>query len=128
MFDPTGTIVVSGGGDDGIIRVGPASGGEPHWLVGHEGGVNQVAVSPEGRWIVSSGVDGTLRLWPMPDLDEPPLHKLPREEFLQILRAQTNLRVVAAPKSDTGYRIDWDNPAFRSWDDVPTWGAPRKKP
>ena len=30
----------------------------------------------------SSGEDNTLRLWPMPDLDKPPLQTLPRDELI----------------------------------------------
>ena len=136
VFDPTGTLVVSGG-YEGIIRVGPVTGEEPHWIIG-QGYINQVAVSPDGKWILSSGDDGTLRLWPMPDLDEPPLQTLPREELLAVLRAQTNLRVTPADEAPanfnstyraTGYEFTWENPAFESWDDLPpTWGPPRKEP
>ena len=128
VFDPTGTIVVSGG-KDGILRVGRASGEASHWLVGHQGMINQVEVSPDGRWILSSGEDGTLRLWPMPDLDTPPLQALPHNELLDVLRAQTNLRVTPDPGSSTGYHVTGENPDFRSWDDLPPiWGPPERKP
>lgn len=49
---------------DGIIRL---SGGftwqEALTLEGHEGGVNSVAFSPDGKRIVSSGQDGTIKVW-----------------------------------------------------------------
>ena len=32
-------------------------------LVGHDSGVDAVAVAPDGRWLVSSGSDGTVRIW-----------------------------------------------------------------
>ena len=119
VFDPTGKLVVSAGGN--IVRVGRVSGEEPHVLIGHESWVTQVTVSPDGKWIASSGADGTLRLWPMPDLDRPPLHALPVEELLEVLRAQTNLRMVPNPESPGDFQLLIENPGFRSWDDVPTW-------
>jgi WD40 repeat protein len=119
VFDPTGKIVVSASGFS--VSVGRVSGEEPHALLGHESWVTQVAVSPDGNWIASSGADGTLRLWPMPDLDRPPLHALPHEELLEVLRSQTNLRMVPNPESPGDYQLSIENPGFHSWDDVPTW-------
>ena len=42
---------------DGVVRVGPASGEEPHLLLGHAGPVQTVAVSPDGSWIASASPD-----------------------------------------------------------------------
>jgi DNA-binding winged helix-turn-helix (wHTH) protein/WD40 repeat protein len=117
-LDPSGTAAVTGS-DDGVLRVGPVSGGAPYWLVGHRGRVMTVAVSPDGRWIASGGVDGTIRLWPMPDLAKTPLNALPHPELLACLRALTNLRVVPDP----------DNPEnsvvragpFPGWETTPGW-------
>lgn len=90
-----------------------------HLLVGHEGSVDCVAVSPDGRWVATSGEDNTLRLWPMPDLSNPPLHTLPHDELLAKLHPLTNLRVVRAPESPAGWRIEVG--PFPGWKDVPTW-------
>ena len=105
-------------GPDGVL-VGRLSGDAAHLLVGHEGSVQAVAISPDGRWVATSGEDNTLRLWPMPDLTKPPLHTLPHDELLAKLKSLTNLRVVRDPKSPAGWRIDVA--PFPGWKDVPTW-------
>jgi WD40 repeat protein len=47
-LDPTARIAVTGSAD-GIVRVGPVTGQEPHLLYGHQGWVLCVAVSPDGK-------------------------------------------------------------------------------
>ncbi len=116
--DAEGIIVVSGD-EDGVIRVGPADGGEPHALLGHSGQIRALAVDPLGRWIASSGQDNTIRLWPMPDLSKPPLHALPREELIAKLKTLTNLRVVRDSKSSTGWKLTVG--PFPGWETVPAW-------
>jgi WD40 repeat protein len=117
-LDPQGTTLVTGD-SDGVIRVGPLTGEEPHLLIGHTGRVMSVAVSPDGRTIASGSNDGTIRLWPMPDLSKPPLHTLPHDELLAKLKSLTNLRAVRDPASDTGWKIEIG--PFPGWKDVPTW-------
>ncbi|MCG6925739.1 MAG: hypothetical protein LJF30_10550, partial [Acidobacteria bacterium] len=116
-LDPSGRIVVSGG-EDGVVRVGPATGEEPHLLFGHTGPVQTVAVSPDGRWIASASSDG-VRLWPMPDVAKTPFHTLPYEELMAKLRALTNLEVVADESASTGYRVEVG--PFPGWEEVPGW-------
>ena len=88
-------------------------------MVGHQGLIDRVAISPDLQWIASTGWDNTLRLWPMPDLDQPPLHTLPHDELIAKLESLTNLRAVRDPESSTGWSIALD--PFPGWKEVPTW-------
>jgi WD40 repeat protein len=118
-LSPDGDIWVSSE-PDGSILVGRIDGGEPHLLLGHDGLIYPAAtVSPDGLWIASSGAEGTLRLWPMPDLSKPPLHTLPHEELIAKLKGLTNLRAVRDPESSTGWKIEVG--PFPGWAEVPEW-------
>jgi WD40 repeat protein len=117
-LDASGTVAVTGD-RDGLVRVGRLGQGEPHLLAGHSGTVRRVAISPDLRWVASAGEDNTLRLWPMPDLDRPPLHTLPHDELIAKLRSLTNLRAVPDPEAPNGWSIELD--AFPGWKDAPAW-------
>jgi WD40 repeat protein len=117
VLDPSGRILVSGG-EDGAVRVGPATGEEPHLLLGHTARVGHVVVSPDGRWVVSVA-GNEVRLWPMPDVSKPPFHTLPYPELMAKLGAMTNVQVVEDRSSPTGYKLDVG--PFPGWKDVPTW-------
>jgi WD40 repeat protein len=116
-LDTPGTILATAD-RDGVTRVGPITGEEPHLLLGGPGHVRGVAISSDGRWIAAGKhFEPTVDLWPMPT--GRPFHTLPHAEFLDRLRALTCMRAVPDRKSPTGYRLD---PApFRGWGKVPTW-------
>jgi WD40 repeat protein len=121
-YRPPLTSVIATAEIDGEIRVGPVFGGsEPHLLLGHEGVANLTAVSPDGKWVASYFAEGTVRLWPIPDLGKPPLHTLPYQELMAKLKALTNLRVVPDEESHTGYTREPDFTAYRGWAEVPEW-------
>ena len=117
-MDAAGTMVVTGD-KEGVLRVGPTSGEEPHLLFGHQGRIWAVAIDPVGRWIATGGADATVRIWPMPDLSKPPLHTLPRNELIAKLRSLTNLRVVRDGESPAGWTLTHE--PFPGWETVPTW-------
>jgi len=112
-LDTTGAIAVTGG-FDGVVRVGRATGETPHELVRDSGWVSGVAVSPDGRWIAAGYKDGTIRLWPMPDLSKPPVQELPRREFLAKLESLTNLRAVHDTDNPGHYIVEATEP-FPGW-------------
>jgi WD40 repeat protein len=118
-FHPGGEWFVAGDIHDGTLRVGPVSGGEPQLLLGHEDGVIRVVFSPDGQWIASASMDGTARLWPMPDMSKAPLHALPRNELIAKLETLTNLRVVRDEESSTGWKVELG--PFPGWERVPSW-------
>jgi WD40 repeat protein len=116
-LDPSGRFIVTGD-LDGVVRVGPVSGEEPHLLPGHVGMNEAIAISPDGRWIASTGED-QLFLWPTPDLSKPPLHTLALDQLFGKLRSLTNLRAVRDPDSPGGWKIEVG--PFPGWKEVPTW-------
>ena len=116
-WDPSGKRVVTGS-RDGIVRVGPATGEEPHLLIGHQAPIWGVRVDPTGRLVGSTSVDGTVRIWPMPEGQ--PLHTWSRDALLDKLRSLTNVRIVPDASAATGYRTTFL--PFQGWDrEPPTW-------
>jgi WD40 repeat protein len=117
-IDGSGEIIATGS-LDGVVRVGRADGTEPHLLLGLSSGTIALAISPTADAVASGGQDGTVHLWPMPDLSKPPAHTLPLPELLAKLKSQTNLRVVADPAAPGGYRTE-PGP-FPGWALLPEW-------
>jgi WD40 repeat protein len=111
--------IVATGHQNGRINVGPPHGPSAHTLIGHQGRITGLEISPDGRWIASTGVDGTIRLWPMPDLSKTPLHELDHDELVTRLKTLTNLRAVPDSESHTGYTIEIG--PFPGWETVPEW-------
>jgi hypothetical protein len=111
-----GQIVLSLDSQGGIL-VGPATGEDPHLVLGREEG--SVNMSSDGRWIASRRADNAIVLLPTPDLSKPPLHTLPREELIAKLKTLTNLRVVEAPDTPSGWKLDIG--PFPGWEAVPEW-------
>ena len=116
-WDPSGKRVVTGS-RDGIVRVGPVTGEEPHLLIGHQAPIWGVRVDPTGRLVGSTSGDGTVRIWPMPEGQ--PLHTWSRDALLDKLRSLTNVRIVPDASSATGYRTTFL--PFQGWGrEPPTW-------
>ncbi len=116
-WDPSGKRVVTGS-REGIVRVGPVTGEEPHLLIGHQAPIWGVRVDPTGRFVASTSGDGTVRIWPMPEGQ--PLHTWPRDALLDKLRSLTNVRIVPDASAASGYRTTFL--PFQGWGrEPPTW-------
>jgi WD40 repeat protein/tRNA A-37 threonylcarbamoyl transferase component Bud32 len=85
-FGPDGSLLATGGGDPPEVlqeppgKMPPAEGqgrsvrlwdartGSPlRSLGGHVGSIHALVFSPNGRWLISAGSDGIIRVWDMPE-------------------------------------------------------------
>jgi len=117
VLDSTKTLLVTAS-EDKTIRVGPITGEEPHIILLREKHVDP-RISPDGRWIsaaLSTDAFSVFSVFRVPE--GRPMQTLPHDEFLDRLRAMTNLRVVPDKASQTGYRLD--TAPFPGWEKVPT--------
>jgi len=119
-LDPTSSLIATGS-SDGTIRIGSASGAEPHLLVGQEGegAIYSLSFSPDGRWIAASGESFSIHVWPVPDVSKPLLHRRSHDDLLALLRTHTNLVALPDATSSTGYRLDAGT--FHGWTKLPQW-------
>jgi WD40 repeat protein len=101
-----GTRLLVTGSDDKSLRVWNLDTGkqvgEP--LLGHNAGVEALAASPDGRWIVSGGYKGSILVWEVAtNMTE--LKRLP----VSFKGHETEVRdVVFAPDSETFASASWD--------------------
>ena len=115
-ISPDGSFVVEGNAD-GQFWVKHFAEEQPHFLTGPEGQILNLQIDPEGHWIAALTSAGLLAYWPVPR--GRPLHDRPLSEFLEILRAQTNIRMVVDPDDPRGYRET--EVAFPGWKTAPSW-------
>ena len=102
---------------DGTLCVQYLDSDRYHLLPCDDGNVSDVWIDPDGLWIASLNARGRLSYWPVPRGE--PLHDRPLDEFLAILKAQTNIRVVLDPQAGMDYR--YDNLPFAGWETTPVW-------
>jgi WD40 repeat protein len=66
-FDPTGTLVASGGWDYAVTIWDVRSGDQLQKLRGHQDRIYEVAFTPDGQRIASGSKDSTTRFWSLTD-------------------------------------------------------------
>jgi WD40 repeat protein len=74
-FSPGKELRLAWGGMDGTVKVWDQSTDKPHVLRGHTSWVESVVFSPDGKYIASASLDGTVKIW-----KAPPVTDLPREK------------------------------------------------
>ncbi len=88
-----------------------------HVLPKLPGSVADLWIDPTSKWILATTSAGELSYWPVPR--GRPLIDRPLDEFLEILKAQTNIRV-KVDLANAG-RFDWSWNEFSGWESLPSW-------
>jgi len=88
-----------------------------HLLPSNDAGISDIWIGGKGFWIGAINYEGKLSYWPVPRGE--PLHDRPLEEFLAILKAQTNIRAFIDLSSERGYR--YESEPFPGWETTPVW-------
>jgi WD40 repeat protein len=70
VFHPTEDGVLAWGSTDSTVKVWNRASTTVRTLHGHTSWVESVAFSPDGEWIASGSLDGTIKLWQMPNGSE----------------------------------------------------------
>jgi WD40 repeat protein len=69
-FHPRDSSVLAWGGSDSTVHVWKVGIREIYTLHGHRSWVESIAFSPDGEWLASASLDGTVKIWKTPSLTE----------------------------------------------------------
>jgi WD40 repeat protein len=92
-----------------VIQVWDArSGKELHRFPGHRGAVFSLAFSPDGQWLASGSLDGTVRLWSLTGKTEPRILS-GHTRWVECVAFHPNSRLLASAATDETVCV-WDVP------------------